>query len=163
LLGNTQINESIINLIQTYLFIEKNLNLTDSSLLFVSSNISVTGCIYLNNITLTIDLSKYSQNGTKILLLNSSSGCLSANNVNITFLNALNCLKPTSLFNSYSLIITYSNNCIHTTNSNQPPGTTIIVIVIIGSVIGIVIIVLLIVFCVPSIREAILPHEKKEK
>jgi len=99
-----------------------------------SSIISVAGCINITNVSLVVDLSKYS-NLNKLVLMNSSNGCLNIESYSISFLNQPNCVQQTRNGNdSFSIYVIFTqDNCEVTTigHSSSLPAWEIAIIVVV--------------------------------
>jgi len=150
---NAMIGESLVNFTSLSFKILNNLTVSDSNLLFdSSSSITVNGCINLNNISLSLTISNSSSN-QKIVLLNSSSGCLNISNyfLNITNIPKCTILKNETTSSSFTILLAPDVKCA----TVQSPFQWYIVVIIVGSVFGVLIILTLIVFLIPSIRHKI--------
>jgi len=160
IIGNTNIDESNLNLISSELYVEKNFTFSNSSLtLDTQSSISVDGCINVKNISITLSLADIASNQTKVILLNSSSNCLNATSCKISFSNTPKCKNIISSIDSNSLFLIISNqeNC----NNIESLPLLEIAVIIAGSVVGLAIIFVVLVCMVPGLRENIFPNEDR--
>jgi len=154
------INGSQVDLNSSQLVIFENVTLNASILFSGLSSITSKECITLNNVNFTLDLSHTSSNQGKLLLLNSTAGCLNGT-YEISYLNKPKCTNLISEKDASSLYIIFvQDTACEERLSQSPLANWIIAVIIIGSVIGLAIIVAVIIFTVPSLRKKILPHEK---
>jgi len=159
--GYTYIEGSNLNLSSFQFNIQQNLTLNNASIFFDdSSYLSVNGCIYINNISITVDLSTYSpESDDRRILLNSASGCLIGDEPNITFINKPNCTYVESLKDDYSISFIFENNC----PSSLVLAPWEIAAIVFGSIALLIIVFVLVVLLVPCIREAIFPYNMRNK
>jgi len=151
--GNTKIELSNIN-INTITIQLQDLSISDSTMIFYnSSSIVSTGCINITNTILKVDLSHPPKNG-KLVLFNSSSGCLHGT-YNITYFNTPPCYSFSSKQNDYSLYVLILP---YTCSSGIPAWE--IAVIIVGIVVGLGIIFIILALTVPSIKYAIFPAQK---
>jgi len=162
--GNIEINQSNINFNSIELIIDRDLTISNSTLYFNSSSIVTKGCIYLSNVNITVDLSKIPDNESKIVLLNSTSGCLDVNSYNLAYLNRPKCTTLTSEKDSYTLVVifTHEENCGSESETQAPFASWKIVVIVIGIVVGIAIIFVILVLSIVPLRKIFLPYEKKK-
>jgi len=162
--GNITIQQSNVNLTLIDLIAESDLSIINSNILFNSSIIISKGCINITNANITVDLAHISQNVSKLLLLNSTSGCLNIQSVSITYINQLQCTVLTTEKTTYTFAILFNkkSNCLETNNSAQTELFIIILIIVI-SIVGLAILFIAIVMIVPSFRYKMFPRLKQRK
>jgi len=159
--GNLSIEGSNINLTSIQLTTDLYITILNSNILFNSSTIISKECINLSNTTLTVDLSNTTDEG-KILLLNSTSGCLNLNSFSLSYLHQPKCTILKSEEDTYSLYIIFTKlqDCSPKESENQLP-LWIIIVIIVGSVVGLALIFIIIVLIVPKFRKAIFPYQRE--
>jgi len=152
---------SNINFTSTQLFIYKNFDLANMSLMLDSSSIVVQGCIHLNNVTLTLNLTNIKSDEKNFTILNSTSGCLDVGNYSITYLNKPECTNITSQKDSAAIVIVLATdtNCLKNqeTNSNEI-SVWAILIPIISVVFILIILIFGIILLIPDCRRKIIPE-----
>jgi len=159
--GTLRVENSILNITNSAIYIRDNFTLSNSSILLGSNQpINVDGCINMQKANITIDISKFNTlNSTKILLLNSTSGCLNAESLSIFYLNEPNCKVLKSEIDSDSLFIIFvdKSDCEEVEVKKSNIEEMIIYFIIGGSIVALVIIVLTVIFAVPSLKKKVFP------
>jgi len=144
---------------------KKNLSLSNSTLVFDSSTIYVNGCISLLNTSLTVDLSNLNNitNQEKLVLLNSSMGCLNGSSYTIHYLNQPKCYSILSEKDDNSIFLIFSkNNCNEESQKQNTFQSWEIAVIIVGSVVVLAIIFVLLALFSP-LRRKIFPHQLEKK
>jgi len=139
------------------LFSELNITLSNSNILFNLSSIISNSCINISHTNLTIDLSHIPPHEEKLLLLNSTIGCLIGDSYTIYYLNQPSCATLNSVKTSYSLIIILQFGCQSLAN---PIEIWKIALIVVGSIVGLAVIAIMIILITTTIRKKIL-HKKK--
>jgi len=113
--------------------------------------------LFIQNISFSLQVSLHwqSSNISKLLLLNSSSGCLSIDSNKINYLNQPKCITLKNEENSYTLSIIFIKQPDCLSNNETPDESWKIVLIIVGSIVGLALIFILIVLIVPSFRSKI--------
>jgi len=148
-----------LDLISIGIFVEKDLNISNSNILFNKSSIVSKGCINLSNATLTVDLN--GANLSKILLFNSIAGCLYGDDSNsIKYLNQPECTNLEKEQNSFTLsVILVKSSCDDNIKGNESPiESWIVILIIVIIILSLAIIFVVIVFSVPNLRRKIFPY-----
>jgi len=157
---NVEDSELIIS--NSYIFIKENFTLSNSHLILTPNNlITVDGCINLIETNITVNLSGLTETdySKKIILLNSTIGCLNIESLKIFLLNELpKCKILQEGHDSSSISITIISSECDFEEGEALGGH--IVLIIIGSAFGLVIIIIIMVVVVPSVREKIFPRIK---
>jgi len=119
--GNLNITGSSLNISETILLVDKNFTLTNSSISFTGiSSIAVNGCISLDSVNISIDLSKYAANNQQHSLLNSSKSCVQIVGSPVSFLNQPNCTNAITQLTESSLELFLSTqSCSSQSQSNN--------------------------------------------
>jgi len=154
--GNLTIEGSNINLTSILLTTFSNISISNSNLIFNTSAILSDECIKLSNTTITVDLSQQSSNISKLLLLNSSLGCLSIDSYNINYLNKPKCTQLESEENAYSLYIIFVRQSYSECETIENQNTISwweIALIIVGSIVGVALIFLVLVFFYSFIKK----------
>jgi len=151
--GDILAEGSNIILNSTEIYISKNLTLFNSTLLFNSSSITTEGCINISQTNFTVVLSNATI-GQKIILLNSTSGCIYGEPFSITFLNQPKCTIVSSVMDSSTLAIAFvkQSKCDNSIAESSFP-TWELALIVIASAVGLIIITLLLVMSIGSIRK----------
>jgi len=162
--GNLNIEGSNLYLTSLEISTFSSITISNSNIIFNSSTIISTECIKLSNTTITVDLSQQqSSNISKILLLNSTSGCLSIDSNKINYLNQPKCTTLETKEDSFSLYIVFIKQPECLLNNETPFESWKIILIIVGSLVGVALIFIVIVLIVPSFRKKIFPFRDKEK
>jgi len=156
--GNTRVDESTMILSSMTLVVEKSMNVSNSTIVFQSSSILVDGCVNLSNTSITVNLENTSiTNGDKILLFNSSSGCLNASTLQLSILNQENCASYSYETTSYSLTI-----FIHRQSCEEKPNINdwIVAVVLISAILCVAIFFIIFVYLHKPTRAIFFPTKK---
>jgi len=140
------------------LSIGDNLIIKNSHILFNSTTIITKGCINITNSSITVDFSHVSLDLDKLLLINSTSGCL-VGSLDINYINQSKCVELIENRDSYSIFVLIKKlKCDNI--STQIPDWIVPVITLI--VVLVVIIAIAIIFISP-LRYKIFPRLKARK
>jgi len=162
ILGSASASNSSLNINVTDSKINGDLNLLNSSLYFSPNSIlNVDGCINLNHTKITVNLKGENISKGKILLLNSSSSCISENSYSISYENTPPCYNFSGYQDTSSVLVIISKSPTCGSNENISSGLQtwqIAIIITVISVILFVIIALVVIFLVPKARGFIFPR-----
>jgi len=97
-------------------------------------------------------------NSSKIVLFQSTSGCLDVQDYSITYINIPKCTNITSEkdSNSVFIVLAAGTNC-GKSNVTNNSDTIIVISIIVGIVVGLVVIFFAIVLSVPKLRNKVFP------
>jgi len=154
--GNTNLNQMQLNLSSFQLNIEKDLTLSNSTIIFDASTINVKGCISIENTSVTVDLSRLNTNNTieKKILIQSSINCINGDLRTINYINQPSCasVEDERTTSTISVILTKKTNC----NSEDVLSGVIVVIIIAVAIL--IVLTIIIIMATPKLRNAVLPH-----
>jgi len=158
--GNLSIDGSNLNLTSAEITTYSSITISNSNIFYSSSTIISYECIKLSNTTITVDLSQQ-PNISKLLLFNSTIGCLLLDSYKINYLNEPKCTTLINEENSYSFYIIFEKqpDCGAKESQNTIPSWEI-ALIIVGSVVGVALIFIIIVLIVPSLRRKICTQHK---
>jgi len=161
--GILSISDSTFKVTDDQIYVDRDISIVNTSIYFSSTTINAQGCINISNVNFTIDLSNTTLATEKLILLNSSAGCLNFGNYSISYIHQPKCFSTTSDFDSDSLYIIFTK----LSSCNEPEKQTQmeewkIGLIIIGIVLGVAIIFILIVLLVPFLRRKIFPYARKK-
>jgi len=158
--GDLTIEGSNLNLSSILLISDSNITLSNSIISLNSSTIVSKECINLSKTNFLVYLPP-SHIKDKLLLINSTIGCLNIDSLSITYSNEQpKCTNLQIGNDSYSIFILFKETNCEEPLTETPLPVWEIALIIVVSVIGLAIIIVVITMLIPSIRSQIFRKKK---